>query len=46
MEAAVLAQVRAAGAHGAAVMGAMMRADDPLETARALVAAWRGAGGD
>jgi thiamine-phosphate pyrophosphorylase len=40
IDAAGLAGVRGAGAHGAAVMGAMMRAEDPAVTARDLVAAW------
>jgi thiamine-phosphate pyrophosphorylase len=40
MEARHLGEVRAAGAHGAAVMGEMMRAGDPGSVARALVDAW------
>jgi thiamine-phosphate pyrophosphorylase len=40
LDAATLPRARAAGAAGAAVMGALMGAADPLEAARALVRAW------
>ena len=35
-----LGAIKTAGAHGAAVMGTMMRAEDPLATARELVMNW------
>jgi thiamine-phosphate pyrophosphorylase len=43
IDASKLAAVRRAGAQGAAVMGALMRADDPQAAARALVSAWNAA---
>jgi len=40
IDASNLAAVRRTGAHGAAVMGALMRAENPVAAARALVTAW------
>jgi thiamine-phosphate pyrophosphorylase len=39
-----LVEARRAGAHGAAVMGEVMRSEDPRATALAMVAAWESAG--
>jgi thiamine-phosphate pyrophosphorylase len=39
-----LPQVKACGAHGAAVLGAVMQAEDPKRVAADLVAVWRGDG--
>lgn len=46
IDAARIAEVRRAGAGGAAVLGAMMAAADPAAAAREIVRAWREAGGE
>jgi thiamine-phosphate pyrophosphorylase len=42
IETGTLPGLRETGIGGAAVMGAMMRSEDPFRTASELVAAWRG----